>query len=302
MKRLLCGFISILLLLSVLSGCGRSKQDLPSESNIPEINDTAEAIDPSGEVALFTEASADSTQEIADATPALSESTVEPTVDVTAIPSEAIPVVPTAAPGLPELDVPVFSEEELMTFLIFAEDECYNDYSSILWHQMKTFLEHAPTDAIRIKDDLHQYGIYETEEGYRLYIIFGEIWEDSGYIAARGYPVFISSSHTYSDFSELKVGDPIDRVAEIDRIAYLIKKQSEKSEKPPERIQWYAEHGWPYASLHYLTDGLLKIEYNMTDEGELYIINMVYSEDYTLIHKNDTIVDYSLFPEDLPKF
>ena len=56
----------------------------------------------------------------------------------------------------------------------------------------------------------------------------------------------------------------------------------------------------PLAFVHYLTDGVLKISYDMTEDGRLIVYDMVYSEDYKLIGNTGKLFDYKLFDIDLP--
>ena len=97
----------------------------------------------------------------------------------------------------------------------------------------------------------------------------------------------------------LKIGDTIDKVSEIDSVASFTKIRY--SQCSPEEAAKTARRGYPLTSIHYLTDGLLKIEYEMLEDRTLAIANMIYSPDYTLNHTVGEVIDYSIEPIDLPE-
>ena len=46
---------------------------------------------------------------------------------------------------------------------------------------------------------------------------------------------------------------------------------------------------------------MLKISYDMTEDGKLIVYDMVYSEDYKLIGNTGELFSYKLFDIDLPQ-
>ncbi len=61
-----------------------------------------------------------------------------------------------------------------------------------------------------------------------------------------------------------------------------------------------AEMNHPCCSIHYLKDGILKIEYAMPEDGKLVISNMIYSQDYKLTGATGRTLDYRINDLDLP--
>jgi hypothetical protein len=58
--------------------------------------------------------------------------------------------------------------------------------------------------------------------------------------------------------------------------------------------------GDPCVSIHYLTDGILKIRYDMTEDNELIVAETEFSEDYTFIDRRGDKVNYKIEEVDLP--
>ena len=78
-----------------------------------------------------------------------------------------------------------------------------------------------------------------------------------------------------SDFAEIKVGDTIDDVIEVDNVAAIQKAKND------------LEYLWSYAgaiqetySIHLLKDGLLTIVYELEEET-LYVTDIIFNEEFT---------------------
>ncbi len=69
----------------------------------------------------------------------------------------------------------------------------------------------------------------------------------------------------------------------------------------PECHQHDLELGFPYSSLHYPEDGLLKIDYVLAGDEQLIIENITFSEDYTLVNALGETVSYKLEDQYLPR-
>ena len=105
----------------------------------------------------------------------------------------------------------------------------------------------------------------------------------------------------YSDFSCISVGDSILDVEKVDDICeYYI----EKFKTPISYgiMESMAKEGRGCCSIHYLTDGLLKIQYGaVNDKGEAVVTSIDYYPDYVMETCDGEVLDYRLNPLDLPK-
>lgn len=68
----------------------------------------------------------------------------------------------------------------------------------------------------------------------------------------------------------------------------------------PKGAKGSADRGFPCTSIHYLKDGLLKIEYEMLEDKSLVVNKIELHEDYILQDVLGNNVDYSIEKMDLP--
>ena len=290
MKRFICTILAALIVLSLFSSCTPREQSAAKVTPEPEF--TA--------VAKFTEAPTSELTEVP---------TNEPTEAPTAVPT----AVPTAAPTntpepkLEKLDVPVYTDEQLFMVNSIAElgfdaSSCYD--AMLIRNTLKNLLEEYPTGAIRKASTGEEYLIYESESGYREYV-FLEL-QPYGNDITKGYPLVIGEVHSFKDFEHLNKGDTIDDVAKVDDIAALYKRKFIEFDL----ILPYPNSGYVsgkrfVSTIHYLTDGILKIKYSLLEDGTFVIADIIHSPDYTLIYEDwdawDVITNYRIEPIDLPE-
>jgi hypothetical protein len=199
-------------------------------------------------------------------------------------------------------EISLYSEEEILFDItgcvMFGRDVNYYDtFNARSYANTDVLLTVYPTTAIRNREDESVYFTYETNTGARLYLIASE---EFNYMFLRGVPLVIDQVQTYSEFEKLKKGDSIDEVANIDRIAKLLKTHYTVENEYIPTLKWYISEGVYPTSLHYLDKGILKIEYDCNDTGALFIENIVYSEDYILESYDGTKVNYKINELDLP--
>ncbi|MBR6429553.1 MAG: hypothetical protein IKS43_07855 [Clostridia bacterium] len=197
-------------------------------------------------------------------------------------------------------NIPVYDADDLLFKLNFiGKDNNADATTNIRFNSTESFLAHYPGAALRKFEDGHAYMVYDADNGYRLFIQFGEKY---GYSASYGYPVVIKEQHSCADFEGLKVGDSIDKVCEIDSVGLIYKKLFSEVyciDAQNARITRECGEG-PYSSMHYLTDGILRIEYDFDEKMNATIANMVYSPDYVLSGMYDIPVNYRIAEVDLP--
>ena len=144
------------------------------------------------------------------------------------------------------------------------------------------------------------YLMYTTEDNYRLYLFFN--YSTNGCTSPLGYGLVVGKVHTSSDFAGLKKGDSIDDVIKIDDVASLYKEYFLKQVNyNTDRAKAEEEDGNSICSLHYLDDGLIKIEYTMKEEGKLIIKDIEYFSNWVMKDSEGREVEYQIFDVDLPK-
>ena len=270
MKKPLCISLSALLILTAFSACKMREQSASKTTPEPEVS-------------------------------AASEVTKAP--EPTIVPSEKPTTEPASTPEskFEKLDIPVYPDDELLlnNFIVqICEDACQFSLFAEFPNKLDYVYELYPTKALRKASTGEEYLIYESESGYREYV-FLRHWEEINLTVTNGFPIVVGELLPYKAFEQLKVGDTIDSVEEIDPIAVFTKRRFEYC--APNVAASNAKRGYPITSIHYLSDGLLKIEYEMLEDGSLVISNMVYSPDYTLKHTVGEVINYRIEPIDLPK-
>ena len=200
--------------------------------------------------------------------------------------------------------IPIYPEAKLFFDVnndgfYLGRDVALYYYSNARVNSTKGIMRRFPTDAIRVKDNGDMYSIHETDSGYRLYLFYDQSLD---YEATIGFPVVIKELLQYSDFAGLKAGDGIEAVEAIDPVAGLHKKLfTEIWQINPKGAKGQADRGYPCTSIHYLSDGLLKIEYDMPEDGVIVISRIEFAPDYILTDPIGRKVDYKIEEKDLPE-
>ncbi len=202
-----------------------------------------------------------------------------------------------------DLDIPVYYEEELLfdidSGFDLVRDAGFYAGSNSMPNESSAIIGIYPTDAIRLKDNGSAYTIYDTDGGYRLFLFFDKC---NDYQTPIGFPIIVKNILSYSDFSVLRAGDSIEFVESIESVATLHKRYIKEVWKlEPKGAKMMAEYGFPCTGLYYLKEGLLKIEYEMLDDGKITIGNIELYRDYILPDILGNKVDYSILESDLPK-
>ena len=198
--------------------------------------------------------------------------------------------------------IPVFKEEAIFFdtegFFYLNRDACFYEGLGSRPNYTGSILLAYPTTAIRERQDGSVYACYATDTGYRMYMNFSTYNRMS---TPDGFPVVIRDMLSYDSFRDLQVGDPIETVEAIDSVATLHKKVLLQIWKVNTvAVKNLAEMNHPCCSIHYLKDGILKIEYAMPEDGKLVISNMIYCQDYKLKGATGRTLDYRINDPDLP--
>ena len=139
------------------------------------------------------------------------------------------------------------------------------------------------------------YTVFESEMGGYLYMFLGHL-TDTDDIQVKSI-IYVSHRMSIEDFASLNVGDNIDKVAQIDPVAYYTKRNLELSTVSRE-------------TYHLCTDGLLKIQYVMDNEDitieemtvyeDFILPNLAYSDDPDIQNSAERRYDFTILPQDYP--
>ncbi|MBR3381548.1 MAG: hypothetical protein IKG85_00710 [Clostridia bacterium] len=199
--------------------------------------------------------------------------------------------------------VPVYYEEDLIgkaavMTLDYTREACLY-YGSGSMGALQETLACYPGAAFRKCSDDRGYLVYDTETGYRVFILTDK---QHGYGVRVGLPLIVKQALRYDDFKALKIGDTIDDVCAVDPAGELYRGIFSNYAEYPDPLAFNDENefGYYHSSVHYLSDGILKIEYVMSEDHTIEIRNIIYSEDYILPDAEGYPVNYRILDVDLP--
>jgi len=177
--------------------------------------------------------------------------------------------------------IPRYKEEDLFfgTGKIFplGADAGYSKGFSFTTNFFERIVKMFPEPLVREIGD-YIYLVYDTDNNTRLYLFFSK--KKSQGMLTDGYPVIMKKKLAYKDFSQLQPGDNLQNVEQIDPVIPLYRRVFD--EATDHVLKLNKEMGIYLTSVHLLADGILKIEYDRTDDGEYVITNIVYNEDFIL--------------------
>ena len=211
--------------------------------------------------------------------------------------------------GVETLEIPLYEAEELMyntngAFYIGYDSARYRtSYNGRV--QTNEIFNSFPTYAIRRQSEKMIYTKYQSDSGFYLYLFFSEESGDpdwDGLNTSIGYPIVICKMLRYEDFSEIQVGDGVKKLREIDPVIAIYESMFfEYYELNSIAAKNLRQCNDPIASVHYLKDGLLKIEYDIIDDTQLVVENIIFDENYDLTNLYGETYNYRILPQDLPE-
>lgn len=181
-------------------------------------------------------------------------------------------------------NIPVYRDNELLFanthYLRLGVDASVYYMFSSLPNNIAYLQESFPNIAIRTRDENTKYLVYDTDTGYRLFLYNPS---HINYKSIEGFPIVVKELLPYSDFAELHIGDAMEKVEAVDPVASIYKKHMiETFHMNDPKIAEKKDLDLPRSSIHYLKDGILKIDYKTTEERKLIIANMTFNSDYLL--------------------
>ena len=200
--------------------------------------------------------------------------------------------------GTPEtsevsLDIPVYYELELLlytygTMFDLGLDACYHRMVNTFKNYGASIYATYPTNAIRVRADNTSYLIYDTDTEYRFYLFI----DNDSLFRTVGFPILIKKNNmlSYRDFQDVQINDALSKVEAIDDIMIFSK----------HRMLSYARIGMPVSSIHYLKDGILKIDYTLSEDEEFFVSNITFNKDYLIKTWDDRMISHKIKGIDLP--
>ena len=121
-------------------------------------------------------------------------------------------------------EVPIYLEEELLFktdgLFFLNRDACFYDDTNWRPNDAGAIMAAYPHQLYG-REAINPYTIYETDTGYRLYLMFDS---SSDYATTTGFPLLLRMCCPMLSFPTWKVGDAIEKVEAIDSVATLHKK------------------------------------------------------------------------------
>ena len=197
------------------------------------------------------------------------------------------------------LTIPIYLHDDIFVDLAFSPlGLAWGGWElSALSTNMQCVLNALPEFAFRKLDANHMYWVYDTDEGYRLFI------GTDGSSHIRSHPVVLKRGEKllrYEDFRSLSIGDPFENVVEVDPMAECYKSIFTLYQDHPSEYFRENFNNSCMSSIHYLSDGVLMIEYYLEEDLSVEVKNIIYSEDYKLPNNEGITTDYSICELDLP--
>ena len=201
------------------------------------------------------------------------------------------------------LDIPVYYEDSLLfntedKFKLSKDGTIGLPFVNTIPNDANRVFKWLPTEALRIREDGSSYAIWDTDTGYRFYLFF---LKDKPLFT--GYPIVINKAKmlSYDDFKDIGVGDSIEKVEELDSVVTLYKKEVlEHYGWTPKTVKTVLENGLPFETIHYLTDGILRIQYTCLDDTTISVHSIAFYDNYLIPTYDGNLTDHKIKDIDLP--
>lgn len=147
------------------------------------------------------------------------------------------------------------------------------------------------------------YFAYRFEDGYRLFKFF--YVDTFGNMRYTGYPILVKKSLGLNDFINIKIGDTIDDVAEIDPVASIYKQIYDQYPNSSLVLQKGEEQGLKLRvfSCHLCRDCAIEYIYTRDSDGQYRIVD-IWKDGHFTLYTGEINASWSfgakVFPEDYP--
>lgn len=175
----------------------------------------------------------------------------------------------------------LYEEQELLfdSYFSLGDDVGYGSKfsSGTLNRSLERHVREFPEPGVRNMGD-YIYLMYDTDKGSRLYLYYPKLEGQPHF--RNGYAVLMKKMLSYRSFQGLSVGDSIQQVSQIDSVIPVYIKDFDAATDAA--LENYQKEGIYLTSVHLLSDGILKIEYERTKEKDYVIHSLVFRDDFTL--------------------
>jgi hypothetical protein len=157
-----------------------------------------------------------------------------------------------------ELITKKYSEKNIFDNILvtpFLDRLPLGDYVMTTTHTVEEF--GFPVECIRKPDNANIYAVYKTEEGGVAYLFF-EKQHDLKDVLSLTYSIYMKNNLVKSDFDNIKIGDSIEMVCQVDSsIRLLADKQK-------------SQYGYTtFSTVHLLKNGVIIIYYEKQNEDHI---------------------------------
>jgi len=167
-----------------------------------------------------------------------------------------------------------------------------NGFLSDSYWNTETILGHYPTPNVRKVNDSHYYACYLTDMGASCFVFFDGV---TG--RPYGYPVYMVKTLSYVDFAEIREGTTLNDVATVDPVIGKYRDffpkfdETRSAQDQNAALQEHYQTTGSYAltSMHLLTDGVLEIRYQYTEDGRIVVSNLHYAKDFRGINNAEEV-------------
>jgi hypothetical protein len=176
--------------------------------------------------------------------------------------------------------IPCFYEYELLfnnsgRFAI-GYDAGFHIHMGLRFDLFEKIVDVFPDPLVRNIGD-YIYLIYDTDKQTRLFLFYSLSKSEAFFL--DGIPVIMKKELTYKDFANICIGNSLEDVEGIDPVMSVYRRNFDGMND--ETISSLNRKGIPLTSIHLLSDGILKIEYERS--GRTYEIkNVIYEDDFVL--------------------
>ena len=174
----------------------------------------------------------------------------------------------------------LYAEQELLfgqDYVSLGNDVGYSAKLAMRNCYLENVVREFPEAGVRDMGD-YVYLMYDTDKQNRLYLYYPK--REGQLLFNNGYPILMRKTLAYEQYTILSVGDSIQKVGQIDPVIPLYIQKFDKATDAA--LELTRKEGIYLTSVHLLSDGILKIEYERTKEKDYVIHSLVFRDDFTL--------------------
>jgi hypothetical protein len=200
-------------------------------------------------------------------------------------------------------NIPYSSFEDLLFninigIIYLGQDSSVVEYNEPRHSDIGFLMRFCPTEVMRERPDGTRYLIYDTDENCRVFFMMSP---DRPQAFTVGYPILYKNKLCYADFKDIKPGDTLTTVSQVDDACEIYRRVWFEAYKF-DKLGFENNDPMRHSTIHYLTDGLLEIQYDkLNEDGDPVVKAVNYYPDYKMETYTFKLLDYRINPLDLPE-